>query len=476
MWRTRPCFCGAPAAPRLRIDSFAPPTKRRKPARRVVAACGEVPKRVAVVGGGLAGLATAYHLLHSTARVARKRGADFTDLRVVVLDPGAPGAASGASAVAAGLLHPFSPRVKKQAWHALKGMHAALTLVDAAQMYADAPLIKTPGMLRFALTDKLRSDFKSAKLRFPRDVQLLSPDDVEAALPDPPEGVAGVMQTETAVVDTPAYMRALWDACDATGRVEWDQRRVDHWETLLQSPDDFDAVVVCAGAATRALSNMASLPVTPCRGQNLRLRPRFPDTTRPPAFPVIGGKYVIPDLFAAEPGALIAGATFEYCDADGTPREKLDFAAGVAPPDLAVAQEQLREPLSRLAPMLDELYAAESAVAGVRALPPRSKQGSVPIAGEIKGVPDGKAAWVFTALGSRGLLHHAYLGKLVARCVVAGSDVLLPVDAKRVPLVYEELAGEHRPETACTTGERPRGWTPAVFPKEEAESALRASK
>jgi glycine/D-amino acid oxidase-like deaminating enzyme len=470
MSATDACFCGPspsaaaaaaalrPSAPallglRLRIESFSPPTRRRRPVRRVVACDGQPPDRVAVIGGGLAGLATAYHLLHSTYRVANKRGADFTKIRVAVFDPAPPGTSAGASAVAAGLLHPFTPRVKRQAWQALKGMNAALTLIDAAQAFSDTPLLKAPGILRLCLTPKQDDDFHVAKRRFPRQLDLMSADELLETLPDPPPDTPGVLQNEGVVVDTPAYLRALWAACEATGRVAWSQRRVDAFEDLFA--ENFDAVVVCAGAATRTVSNMASLPIMPCRGQNVRYRPRHPASTRPPPFPLISGKYVIPDLFSDAPGSIIAGATFEYCDPTWPTQDALDFAAGTAPPDMAAAAAQLAEPLAKLSPMLNELYVAESAVAGVRALPPRSMLGSVPIAGEVKGAPEGKAAWVLTGLGSRGLLHHAYLGKLVARAVVAGSDTLVPHDARRVPLVYEDLIGPHRPDTASKVLERP---------------------
>ena len=61
------------------------------------------PSRIAVVGGGLAGLGTAAHLLLETEQPLQA---------LHVFDAMPPGK-GGASAVAAGLLHPFTPRSKE---------------------------------------------------------------------------------------------------------------------------------------------------------------------------------------------------------------------------------------------------------------------------------------------------------------------------------------------------------------------------
>ena len=61
------------------------------------------PTRIAVLGGGLAGLGTAAHLLLE---------AESTLRALHVFDQAPPGE-GGASAVAAGLLHPFTPRSKE---------------------------------------------------------------------------------------------------------------------------------------------------------------------------------------------------------------------------------------------------------------------------------------------------------------------------------------------------------------------------
>lgn len=84
---------------------------------RVKAAIAALPRRphCAVVGAGFAGLATAYHL---TAF-----GSDVT-----IFDPSEVGT-GGASSVAAGLLHPLTPR-GKLIWKGEEGFVAAKELIE----------------------------------------------------------------------------------------------------------------------------------------------------------------------------------------------------------------------------------------------------------------------------------------------------------------------------------------------------------
>jgi hypothetical protein len=83
----------------------------------------EVSRSACVIGGGFAGLACAYFLTQNEA---------FSG--VTVYDCNLPGE-GGASAVAAGMVHPFSPR-GKLIWKGLEALHAALDLIQIAQVRA----------------------------------------------------------------------------------------------------------------------------------------------------------------------------------------------------------------------------------------------------------------------------------------------------------------------------------------------------
>ncbi len=65
---------------------------------------------------------------------------------------------------------------------------------------------------------------------------------------------------------------------------------------------------------------------------------------------------------------------------------------------------------------------------GVRALPSRATDGSIPYAGKL-GAADN--VWVVGGLGARGLVYHAWLGKLVAAGLLSTGDAHLPAELRR---------------------------------------------
>ncbi len=65
---------------------------------------------------------------------------------------------------------------------------------------------------------------------------------------------------------------------------------------------------------------------------------------------------------------------------------------------------------------------------GVRALPQRSAQGSLPLAGKLEG---GTTWWVVAGLGARGLVYHAWLGRLIACAATTDDQSLLPQELRR---------------------------------------------
>jgi glycine/D-amino acid oxidase-like deaminating enzyme len=62
---------------------------------------------------------------------------------------------------------------------------------------------------------------------------------------------------------------------------------------------------------------------------------------------------------------------------------------------------------------------------GVRALPPRTRIGPVPLAAQLPS-PPGRSWWVVAGLGARGLVYHAWLGRLLAAAALADDEALLP--------------------------------------------------
>lgn len=87
--------------------------------------------------------------------------------------------------------------------------------------------------------------------------------------------------------------------------------------------------------------------------------------------------------------------------------------------------------------------------AGLRAMPPRSALGSLPLVGCIDdlvqsshsrivvGAPNSSPRtsstkwWLFSGLGSRGLIHHGWLGEQLAKAVMFKNECMLPHELKQ---------------------------------------------
>lgn len=367
-----------------------------------------------------------YHLLHSTARFARKRGFDSTALRISIFDPHEVGC-GGASAAAAGLLHGFTPRVKKKVWQAEKGVNAARKLLEEVRQRWGGNLWRESGLVRLGFDEVMEEDFRVASRRYPKEVEFLQGERLRELCPGN-GGMFGVLLKDAIVVNVRAYLEGLWLICKESGRVEWVREKGLGVEEMLER--GFDTVVVCNGAGVRGIKGLEGVPMTACKGQNLVLEGGRMEK------PVIGGKYVIPDYFGERDYA-IAGATFEY---QGNGVELNEFLKAGEIGDKEKARSELQAPLEKMMPQLFDGWKVCGVNSGMRALPPRSAAGSIPIACRVRGLSEGVSCWVLTALGSRGLLHHAFLGRELARAVVAGNERHIPIDARRFEVSLEAAA------------------------------------
>ncbi len=118
------------------------------------------------------------------------------------------------------------------------------------------------------------------------------------------------------------------------------------------------------------------------------------------------------------------------------------FGAGpLAGAAAAAALAALLPPAQTLLPRLEALT-HRRVLWGVRALPPRTPAGALPLAGRLR-LPGGAAAaaasagaapaaaappdvWLLGGLGARGLVYHAWLAERLARAVLDRDDGALP--------------------------------------------------
>lgn len=120
------------------------------------------------------------------------------------------------------------------------------------------------------------------------------------------------------------------------------------------------------------------------------------------------------------PRDLLIGSTWEW-KSRNTSRE--------------VPAEEASRALDNLIPKASTIYPKIKgwdfigARAGLRAMPPLTSRGSLPLLGSVDHLLDSNRDcrfWFFGGLGARGLLYHALLGKLLAQAVLRGDDSFLP--------------------------------------------------
>jgi len=356
------------------------------------------------VGGGLCGLATTFHLLRRNCDVVVYDGA---------MDRGVPVAsrfATGdfyatASAVAAGLLHPLTPKLK-EAWAAEAATLAANELLAAAARFDDG-IVSTDVILRPARDAADAVFLRDAAAALPARLRWLEAGDFRAAArgyDDLEAEFGGVWLLDGKVVDAKRYLRALWAACAAQG-AHWRHTAVDDPKALLGV---HDRVVFCGGAKGSSSFAANAVPTTLTRGQSAIFRRRRDDAL--PA--LLRGHYVAP---LSREGAVVLGAT----------REQLDSYEEAAPD----AMDRLLDPRERrrLGAAADVFgllrgggFDPVASTAAVRLDGPRTPHGKLPFV-HVDG--DDPRFVTAGALGARGLLRHAQVGRLAATLATSSSLV-----------------------------------------------------
>lgn len=275
--------------------------------------------KIAIVGAGLAGLASAWHFL--------QKGFDVT-----VFDGG-----EGASHVSTGLLHSCPGKKAKPTWAADEGMRAAIELLEVAGL----DTFLRNGILRFACNEDQRREFGRDPLWIPEGITVFSR----------------------------RYLAGLKNACSKA-------RLIQHRVRDMNELKEFDRIVLTIGAETLAWAN---LPLKKTIGQCLVCRCK-----EPISISLLSQGHITP---TEEADICLVGSTYEHT-------EKPD-------PKKALG---LIEQVAQFYPKAREFNVLEI-LSGVRIAP---KVGYRPLL-EKK---DPKT-WIFTGLGSRGLIYHSLFGKML---------------------------------------------------------------
>ncbi|EKX54524.1 hypothetical protein GUITHDRAFT_100001 [Guillardia theta CCMP2712] len=402
------------------------------------------PSSVCILGGGWAGLSVAFHLQELASRMQHA-------MRMHVVDKEAVGE-GGASAVAGGLVHPFTPRAKK-IWMGDAGMEA------------------TRRLIRVASEGRREEDFRAAAQNFPSEIELLRLEDdpslagrtsLEAFSPAAlAQGSVSQQEFRRAYssasgssgwsglsVNGRNYSRALWEHCKRAsggGSIEWVRRDVGGLADVgdLQA----ESVVVCLGYGSVMLRELQGLPIKCVAGQSLEFVRRG-DEPSDLKVSLLAGKYISP-LRDGDRLRLYCGATQEH----GTVQELVRRGA-----DVEKAKQELIPELTALYPELGTDCWAPTKVSlsllpcrtaatdspwqsryGIRALTSRENEGRLPLCGLLRSGPGGSMlsnsdVWVLTGFGSRGLIHHALLGEMMAKAVMHRDPSHLPPELQKSSL------------------------------------------
>ena len=333
------------------------------------------PQTVNILGGGLAGLSLAYHLTRLSPST-----------RVTIQDPNLPGEGGG-SAVAGGLLHPYSPE-GKMVENGLSYFRSSLDLIEAA-MTVDSALILTSSIYKAALSAESAASLQSLPHTF------LDPPEFDSLTGATSFG--GVKLEPGVVVDAQSYCKALYKYVDelAENGVEWRQAEVD-WDSV-PPPSPSTATVFAGGPSMLSSSRFGALPCKPVMGQSLVVsRDDGDELTLRGDKAVIAGKYIAPKTG----GRAVVGATQEFGDS-------------------ALAPDQVAADLSERAGQLgaevrvEGGWKVDEVTRGVKSVPKRTNKGRMPIFGEIA-----HGEYVFMGLGSRGFLWHGECGKKLASVIL----------------------------------------------------------
>ncbi|MDE3046469.1 MAG: FAD-binding oxidoreductase [Verrucomicrobiota bacterium] len=315
-------------------------------------------KRIAIVGAGFAGLALTWHLLQK-------------EMEVTLFDS----EEGSASAVSTGLLNPFPAKLGIRSWRATEGMQATKELLEVAEKALGRSVAERTGVLRLALQESIKQAFRERANEDPEAIWWDPEQVIEKVLGARP--VPGLWIPSGITVYSKLYLQGLRKACQ---KARFEKKVIGS----LQELSSYDYAILAVGAGISRFPECAHLLLEPLKGQALLCS--WPAGHLPCGLAGLG------HITSTEDPALChIGSTYErgFADALPTPEAILKLkkqAAAFYPP-------------------------AENATvlhveAGVRVC---RKQGYRPIVEQL-----GPKAWVFTGLGSRGLLYHALLARDLA--------------------------------------------------------------
>ncbi|MCB1066891.1 MAG: FAD-dependent oxidoreductase [Simkania sp.] len=335
--------------------------------------------KIAIVGAGFSGLGLCYHLLQC-------------GYQVTLFDP--KGIGGGASGIASGLLHPYPGESARMSWRGLEAMREAELLIDKASEALGRAVARKEGILHLAISEKKKEAFLQ---------RANTQDDVEwwdaKTCHERVKGAhfcPGIFIRSGQTVHPKLYLKGLWEVCQKEG-AELEKKEVD-----VASLKGFDQIVIAAGSGIRKMKECESLNVKLNKGQLLVCtKPSYFN----PGFSLVGKGYL---ALSEDENRCYLGSTYEH-----------EFIT--EQPCIGHATEMIFSRIGQFLPSYGAFEVTEC-LSGMRVV---NRKTYHPIVGKLR-----EGVWVLTAMGSRGLLYHGLMGKMLAQAIVANDPLLIPKEVR----------------------------------------------
>lgn len=352
-----------------------------------------------VLGAGLAGLSIAGNLAEQGASVCLLETDDI---------------ASGASGTPLALVNPATGRFGTKTWRAEECYEAVANDLEKIQDQIPVRCFKKSGVLRPAQDEKMASEMKeNAKSpEWPEGwCKWLDKKEVRGMNPNLNCIGGGIWLPPGLTVNVETYLKAkahflesigLKLICQVNYSVNESARGFDF---SLENGTEFhaDSVICATGYQTKNNTDWAFLPVHLIKGQVAIFE--SPETKNfDYSISALGYIASISDSH------FVAGSTYEHNFENNAPdKEGLHY---------------LTQRLSTVYPSLFKNAELVSQWAGIRASSPNRK----PILGRH---PEKENLYIFSSLGSKGLLYSAYLGKLLTNFIIHQEELPKEISVTR---------------------------------------------
>lgn len=325
--------------------------------------------KIAIIGAGLAGLATAYNLSLCRATVD-----------VFGFD-------KGASFASTGLLHPYPGKFCRKSWEADSAIIESQKLLSLVEQKSNRKVFHDKGILRPAMFDFQKKAFQKAAKK-DADLTYLN----NCSNYHPMFDFEGLFIRRGGTVFSSLYLQCLKECC-IENNVRFIQEKIQDLEELK----DYDQIVLANGAKIDELQK--DIPIEKVLGRALVCR--WPeDIPKLPMSIASMGHISITD----KDDICMLGSTYE--------REPLSEKEVIF---------FLREKIGNFFPIAKDFEVLDI-TSGTRAC---RIGGSIPIACRIN-----NKVWLFSALGSRGLIYHGYLAKMLSKAIMEQNEILLPKELR----------------------------------------------